>query len=312
MTTQPDTLLLSPALPGAADSGVYMQREGFLPAFSTADGVYGPGGMETLAVTDGFSPLREAVTANEVFGAGTRMLVSVPDGAPRLSETDRQESNELMLDGLVVPIFFLYIAVLFRYRLSIFRLFRSLTIPGQFDQLIEEQSVSFRNFIRSARLTGFLALLAIAFKGCLIWLAADPANPLPEGLNGLILPLLAAALLAILCYKRLATGTISLLSGQKGKVENIRTFNRVFFTAAALVLTPAALLCTLTAPGQTQIFFTVEIIVLIFLVLYYFAKSFSFFVSRKISILQWILYLCAVEIWPVSFFVLFARRGFEW
>ena len=43
--------------------------------------------------------------------------------------------------------------------------------------------------------------------------------------------------------------------------------------------------------------------------LLYLAKSYRFFVARDVSILQWILYLCAVELFPISFFVLVVARN---
>ena len=45
------------------------------------------------------------------------------------------------------------------------------------------------------------------------------------------------------------------------------------------------------------------------LYLTYLTKSYRFFVKRDVSIMQWILYLCTVEFFPVSFFVLAVLRG---
>lgn len=252
-----------------------------------------------------------AESAEAVFGPFSQLKAVVPVDPPQ-KEVNDQRLNELMLDGLTVALFALYFIRLFRHRSSIGLLFRSLAVKGQFDQLIDEQSVAFRSFIRSFRSLGFLVVLALIFKACLIWNATPSVVRIPENYLPFLLPVLIGVLLAILCYKWLITGTIAVLSGQTGRVENIRTFNRIYFVTATFLLTPVVLLTTLSDPATQRVLFALEATLLIVLVLYYVGKSFSFFVSRKISILQWILYLCAVEIMPVSFFVLFAARGFEW
>ena len=46
------------------------------------------------------------------------------------------------------------------------------------------------------------------------------------------------------------------------------------------------------------------IILAVGLYMLYLTKSYRFFAARNVSILQWILYLCTVEFFPISFFVL--------
>ncbi|MDR0955379.1 MAG: DUF4271 domain-containing protein [Rikenellaceae bacterium] len=267
--------------------------------------------MQTTQDTQFLQALATQSVADSVFGANSELQAVALQTPPR-RVIDGQQVNELMLDGLAVLLFGLYCIQLFVHRSSIGLLFRALTVKGQFSQLIDEQSVAFRSFVKSFRIIGFLALLTIAFKGCLIWANSPSVFRLPEAYLPFLLPILTAALLAIGWYRRLVTGTLSVLSGEAERVERLRTFDRICFVVAALLVTPAVLLSALADPATHRFLFVVDVILLIILLLYYLGKSFSFFISRKISILQWILYLCAVEIMPISFFVLFAGRGFEW
>lgn len=54
---------------------------------------------------------------------------------------------------------------------------------------------------------------------------------------------------------------------------------------------------------------TITLYGIVTLYLTYLTKSYRFFVKRDVSIMQWILYLCTVEFFPVSFFVLAVLRG---
>ncbi len=219
----------------------------------------------------------------------------------------------LTLDALALLLFGLYFLLLHRYRFSIGLLLRALTIRGLFGQLIDDQSVAFRGFVSGARMVGFAALLTLLFKACLIWdAAASPSLRIPAEWQPWLLPLLIGVLVAIGCYKWLITHTISLLSERRSRIGSLLTFDRLYLSLAGLVLTPAVLLCALADPATERPLFVIAAIMLIVLLLYYIVKFFSLFVSRNFSILQGLLYLCAVEIFPISFFVLFVRRGFEW
>jgi hypothetical protein len=257
-------------------------------------------------------PPETAASAAELFGPrsqfeSARISVEPPHRNPKNLHLDHPA-----LDIGAILLFFLFLLHLFRHRTSIGLLFRSLLSPGQFDSLMENQSVSFRLCLSNGYGISLLSLLIIGFKWSDIWAHASTALPFPSPWIPFLLPGVIGALLAILIYKQIATGIIALLSGKYGQMDKIRQFNRFYAAVASNFLAPAALLTALAEPSAWRWLLTAQVIVLIILVLYYLTKSFSFFLSRKIPILQWILYLCAVEIWPVSFLLLFALRGFEW
>lgn len=253
-------------------------------------------------------------TAAEVFGGRSRLEtveIQPPlDSFPQ--KPDRPTVNLLLLDGLTVFLLLVYLAHLYRFHNSIVLLFRSFFIPGQFDALIEEQSVTFRTFVRFSCLIGGLSLLAIGLKWAILWSGLPAADAFPDYLIPFLAPILVGVLVVVWLYKRIVMGIIAGLTGNSALIEKIDIFNRLCFTTSSLFLAPTAVLTGLADPWQEPWLILVQFILLILLVLFYTIKSFSFFLSRKISILQWILYLCAVEIFPVSFFVLFAMRGFEW
>lgn len=245
-----------------------------------------------------------------VFGSGSRLETTKADSV--IARPLSENRNELYLDGLLLFLFFYFFIFLYRHRGAIHQLLRSFVMPGHFDALINEQSVAFRLFVRSSSIMSFAALLTIALQWGMIWDEASVPVVFPDQLRPYWLPLLALVFASVFLYKRIIWGIIAVLNGKDNQVAKIRTFNGLFVATVSLLLVPVAFLCGAADQVSYRWLFIFELIVLVIIVLAYVFKSFSFFTSRKIPLLQWILYLCAVEIWPVSFYVLFAARGFEW
>lgn len=255
--------------------------------------------------------LQEALSgADAVFGAGSTVDPFLLATELPQKLLDPQHANVLILNALLLSLFFLYILHVYRYRDYIAMMFNASAVKGHLSQLVEDQAVSFRTFLRSASGVALLALLAILLKAALVWDAADPVISLPAAFDPYLLPVAIGLILSVWLYKRIATGIIAGLSANYEEMGKIRLFGRMLFVLSFAVLTPVVLLCGLSDPKQYPILFGIFIILLIIILLHYLWKSFSFFVARKISILQWFLYLCAVEIMPISFFILLARRGF--
>ena len=59
-----------------------------------------------------------------------------------------------------------------------------------------------------------------------------------------------------------------------------------------------------------QIWMNVGLVAIAATLLLYAKESIELFISKKVSILHWILYLCTVELFPVSLIVLTAIREF--
>lgn len=102
------------------------------------------------------------------------------------------------------------------------------------------------------------------------------------------------------------TGTITVsrpLTSALGRVRSI------YFRLATVILTPVLLLWAL-APAESSRPFEVTIVLgVLFVALAFLRETFLLFVSKKLSIYHWILYLCTVEAFPVSLVCLLAVRG---
>jgi len=246
-----------------------------------------------------------------VFGAGSTLDRALATTAVPRQVASPQAGSELILSGLLLALFFCYTLLLYRFRAQAAALLAASTVSRHLDQLTEEQSVTFRSFVRSTTAVGLLAALVAGLRAALFWQRHDPASFLPEPLVPWLAGLGAAILGLLWLYKRLVLGIVALLSADPGTVGRIAGFHRLLFALSALVFVPWVLLFVggTQQNSNTLIFISLTFIAL--LLLHALAKSFLFFISRKISVLQWFLYLCAVEILPISFFVLLALRDFR-
>jgi hypothetical protein len=256
-------------------------------------------------------PVGEPVREESVFGEGGTLSASLTAATEPQPLSDPQANNLMILNGLLLLLFFLYAVLVYRHRSSIVALFSATVMKGHLNQLAEEQSVTFRSFLRLGNTTALLAVLVVGLKVALEWQKINPGSFIPAP----FIPWLAAIGVAIgvllWMYKRLISGIIALLSGDRETVGKIFLFHRILFVGAATLFIPPMILLVLSDFQEYKSIFIVALSLLAGLLLYALAKSFSFFLGRKISILQWFLYLCVVEIVPISFFVLLALRDFR-
>lgn len=246
-----------------------------------------------------------------VFGAGSTLDPALATTAVPREAADPQAGGELMLGGLLLVLFFCYTLLVWRFRAQAAALLAASTVARHLDQLTEEQSVTFRSFVRSATAVGLLGVLTAGLRAALEWRRCDPASLIPESLVPWLAALGAAILLLLRLYKRLVLGAVGLLSADPATVGRVAGFHRILFALSALVFIPWVLLFGLVAPQNPNTLLIISLVLLALLLLHALTQSFLFFISRKISVLQWFLYLCAVEILPISFFVLLALRDFR-
>lgn len=122
---------------------------------------------------------------------------------------------------------------------------------------------------------------------------------LPSALGLLVaLPLLQALVLV-------AVGQLTL---SLDLAQGIIRLKVVITALASLLSMPFALLVVLSPPGEGTTWLYPIGLVCIILLLLYLKESFTLFLAKKVSILHWFLYLCAVELLPISFIVIKAMR----
>ena len=109
-----------------------------------------------------------------------------------------------------------------------------------------------------------------------------------------------AAIAAGLLFQMGAIYLVSVVSESYAAGKSLIGIKSLYLAVCFVVVIPFGILFLLSAEIPSKIgFFGMAVSVLIALIIFV-KETFLFFVSQKISILHWFLYLCALEIFPLS------------
>lgn len=124
-------------------------------------------------------------------------------------------------------------------------------------------------------------------------------------------PLLLGALggaLVVLLFQQLMLFLIGQLTITRELMRNLMQTKLLVFGVTTLVATPLLLLALFCSPDEGQVWLYLLGVVSLGALFLFLKESFALFLSKKISILHWFLYLCAVECFPISLIVLLVIR----
>ena len=129
---------------------------------------------------------------------------------------------------------------------------------------------------------------------------------LPSALCMLAVPLSAALFFAVTAYQRallMAAGAVTVSQPLSAALLRIKS---VYFRLSATILTPLLLLWAVSPAAAGRPFGIIMAIAVVFIAVAFLRETFLLFISKKLSIYHWFLYLCTVEAFPVSIVVLVA------
>ena len=181
------------------------------------------------------------------------------------------------------------------------------TASGQ--RLSEEPGGSgFSRFLNIATAIGML------FMGVMVVKYGDSLMPsrLGETLSHgavLALSLLAtAACCGVVLYQMAAVRLAGAVTLSQPFISQLVLLKRTYFSLGVIVTSPALLLFALCPRGTGGVWFCIIVIELAGTAVLYLRETLNLFIAKKISILHWFLYLCTVEIFPVSLLCLLTVR----
>ena len=126
--------------------------------------------------------------------------------------------------------------------------------------------------------------------------------------TALLFAAIAAGTAVMKRYAIMAAGLLT-LSNDFVKLLNLKRFS---FCVSSVICAAPPILSGILVVGQWKYFaFATALIILLANTGIYIWKSFCLFVKQKISILVWILYLCSVELIPITIVVLTAIRNWS-
>ncbi|MBQ8470571.1 MAG: DUF4271 domain-containing protein [Alistipes sp.] len=210
---------------------------------------------------------------------------------------------------LVVALLCLYATLLYRHIGDVRLLLAHITLPGSSGERLQEDSGS--SFSRFLTICGWLGIVLagasiIYFTNDAIpnaWMGLMPQWSALVAALGVIL-----AILVLLIYQTGITALIGLLTFSQPLIEQLWMVKRLLFALLTILCAPPLLLLVLTPQGGGGFWLWIVVSELLISLVLYLHETRMLFISKKISILHWFLYLCTVEIFPISLLWLLALR----
>lgn len=163
-----------------------------------------------------------------------------------------------------------------------------------------------RDYVMLGVSTGIIGVLSLAVfltKTLSLYHAESIAALLPKWFLPLVCLAVSGVIIMVILYQRAvlyAAGSIT-LSGRF--VHMLLHLKKIHFTLLAIVVSPTLLLYSSMHGISDTVFMYVSGIEAILIMCLFLYKSCILFVGQKISILYWFLYLCIVELFPISLIV---------
>ena len=209
----------------------------------------------------------------------------------------------------VLMLLALYAALLYRHMgdvgVLLARVFRA---GASGERLHEDSGSSFSRFLTICGWLGLGAVSAAVIRLIAPMLVVGTDTLLWEWGALLWTLLLLSALFVVVGYQALVTKAVGALTFSQHLIEQLWMVKRLLFAFSTLLCTPALLLYLLAPASMGQVWLWVIIIELVISLILYLHETRTLFISKKISKLHWILYLCTVEIFPLSLLWLLAER----
>lgn len=248
-------------------------------------------------------------TEADIFGTACTLATPPSSHLTALPTTSLSLSECYTYQGIVLGIFMLFCYLIQHYRSSIIMVFKISTAHLSVEKVFEENPLFFRYFLTRTTLLGIFLITGLLIRYAAMyeldeWLPGK--IPYETDLACIVVGILATI---VLFYRQILTHMVGSIIQNELFFENLRFRNRIHSCLAYLILTPLFLIVALAdSIGINNMLYVIAILGGI-LYLIALLKSYHFFMVRDVSILQWILYLCAVEFFPISFFVLIIVRN---
>ena len=152
----------------------------------------------------------------------------------------------------------------------------------------------------------FLGVAAVKYSDTLM--PGRLAASIPQGAALVFSLLVSLASLGIAAYQTIAVRLAGALTHSQPFIAQLMLLKRTCFALGMILISPPLLLFALCPQGTGGVWFCIIAVELAAAAVLYLKETLNLFLSKKVSILHWFLYLCTVEVFPVSLLWLLAVR----
>ncbi|MBQ3149346.1 MAG: DUF4271 domain-containing protein [Alistipes sp.] len=209
---------------------------------------------------------------------------------------------DVLLNLFVFGVLIGYMFCVYRYYDDVVALFSSVFSRS----VISADRVGERR--RSEIFYGFLGklfLLGAAFVGVLAMLSIVGEHTMRVGLTQdvmMAVPLIAVAVfLVVIVFQYIELLIVGVVIRSLPEVFAIMRLRLTYFVFFTVIAAPILLISQMGQAESYEVWGSLGLVATFLSLMLYLRESLQFFISKKISILHWFLYLCTVEILPLTF-----------
>ena len=166
----------------------------------------------------------------------------------------------------------------------------------------------YSRFLNIATAIGLLFLGVAAVKYGDTLMPGRLAASIPQGAALIFSLLVSLASLGVAAYQTIAVRLAGALTLSQPFIAQLMLLKRTCFALGMILISPPLLLFALCPQGTGGVWFCIIAVELAAAAVLYLKETLNLFLSKKVSILHWFLYLCIVEVFPVSLLWLLAVR----
>lgn len=204
----------------------------------------------------------------------------------------------LLYDMLIVAALLYYIFCLYRYFDDIVALFHSVF---QHQVVSNDRTGERRRSDIFYGALGKLFMMGMFFVGLLVAMVARREASSLSAEQLFYMPFVAVGVFVlVLVVQYLLLATMGFVTRSMGEVAQLMRIRLIYFVLAVVMVAPILLVAQMGAGGSYAVWQNVGFVAAIMAFVLFVRESVGFFISKKVSILHWILYLCTVEILPLT------------
>lgn len=268
--------------------------------------MYNLGQIDSLDIVhaDGSSVMTEAadsvaqrvISVAEMFGAQSTPIEATPTNI-----VEQTLMGDTLFQLLTVMMMVAIIFFAARHKHQIVAMFGRMLkgrLPEDFSAGRRDELLT-RSFLNTSSAIGTGLVILFAVKYAPIWLS-ERFTPAEGWLSTTAAVYASLGVITINIYEWVVLWIVGKVTRYPDITGALLYMKRAGFSLAAIAMSPILLLGILSSSRVTDMWNIILILECAILVLLFIKETLAFFIDKKIPIFHWILYLCAVEAFPLS------------
>lgn len=259
-----------------------------------------------MPICGGETHIEGVISAADVFGAQSVL-------APQ-NIASHWGNNNFLCDSAIYQIIVLccflgYCFLAYYFRGYIGDLISAVRSKLFEDKLLNEQSYTFTLFMNCVMVLGLICFGVVTIKYVDILVGSQVAYALPAWGVHLLAPIVSVAVTLIAIYQRIVVVGVGKLTFTGQFTDRLLYLKKLLFSIYIIISLPIVMLLALNNSPMQNVFSYLFLGTTIILIIFALYKTYALFIEQNVSILHWFLYLCSVEIFPISLFVLIVLKN---